>query len=432
MIGQNEKPGPFCGVRWFPTLEFPPEAKEKGFVNGEFQPNQSDRSTIFKCAKDGKVYWAKYLIKDSLGFETRLARQQHIYAFMQTELSNMHETELQGMLPFRELFTCSNQVTLEITEDIGATNPCEPDMTAQQIVKFIFRMLAMTQIDFTKIGEYFVWHADLRPSNVNAEGQVIDFEFLGREAARRVGDNPEITNEQRAGDMSERTAAWQIAILLVCVFADDGPETAKQICKARREDSKRDIPLALNSIKSDPLRGVVHDMIREFSDLRVFCVDPTHKPAICAELKAQYDKFKDFVNVGMDAVETAWKAVEAKNAAKSEAIQAAKKAAEETAADEGDDTEDEGDAKQEEEEEEEAVEEVQDITDDAAYEEAGKGGEPAKMADTVKPSAEAVKPSVSSTSAVAPSTTSAVTPKKTNAVPSPFFPKRKRKRGKSE
>lgn len=134
----------FRGIRWFPALVFP--VADHGYTAGAFQPG-SYRSTIFKCTKGGKDYWAKYLIKEACGFEALMKIQTEAYRLMQTKLDAMHK-DLKGMLPFRETYVCSRQVHLEITQDIGQTNPCGGTMTERGARKFIFRMLAMTQLNF--------------------------------------------------------------------------------------------------------------------------------------------------------------------------------------------------------------------------------------------------------------------------------------------
>lgn len=313
VMENNSVPKPFQGVRWFPTL-----VTRFGFKNGTFQPGRSDRSTVFKCTKEGKIYWAKYLIKETQGFAENLLLQTRIYEFMQTELKEMHHKKLKRMLPFREIFSCSEQVALEITRDIGETNSRGggPGLTtAKQIIKFIFRMLAMTQIDFKKLGARdFYWHADLRPSNVNAKGQVIDFEFL-TVSGRRVGKNIELTKEQQRGfQPSKFTAAWQIAMLLVCVFAKNGAKTAKKIRKACEKNEPFDnYGIDLSSILPLELREDVRSLIFEFARPCVYHFMAVPKYDIAAKLKARYDQFAKYVDGGgTAAVSAAWEETKAK------------------------------------------------------------------------------------------------------------------------
>lgn len=356
LVAHNKKPKAFHGVRWFPTVSF---LEGKGYVNGEFQPNCSNRSSLFKCTKDGKRYWAKYLIKEYAKFEGLTKTQTQVYNFMRAELPKMHK-KLGGMLPFRESFPCSDQVVLEVTRDIGKTNP-QKNMKLSKAKLFVFRMLAMTQIDFKKLGleEEFYWHADLRPQNVNAKGQVIDFEFLGFNGQRN-SDNPELSEEQRNGGPTQFTAAWQIAILMVCLFAVGGRDKAQEIRDARRKNSSEHIPVDLAKLHAD-LRGDVRRLITKLSCLDVYNVERAY--GISAVLKAQYGIFKKYVD--------GWEKPEDEIAADAKEDAEEAEAAARAAATKAEEEEEEEEAKEEEEEAEAKEEEAKPTGDDEAF--TGKG-----------------------------------------------------------
>lgn len=293
MAVNENKISEFQGVRWFPYLGITDDGV---YENAEFQPGRSNRSTIFRCRKGGQDYWAKYLIKDCLSFKDVINLQQKVYKFMKRELEAMHK-DLRGMLPFRQAYFCSDQVVLEVTRDIGATKPTLAQMRSERDArKFVFRMLAMTQIDFSKRKKKeprnFFWHADLRPANVNAKGQVIDFEFLGRNVAR--SGNVELSREQQSGTVTVRTAAWQIAMLIVCVFVVDGAVKAKEIRDACGKGLNFDLTSLLfvnHPYVPKPFRVDLVQLLRDFAIPAVYlCI--AEQAQIRGKLKGHYEKFE--------------------------------------------------------------------------------------------------------------------------------------------
>lgn len=236
---------------------------------------------------------------EQTGWDALLDSQDALYAFMQVELDAMHP-QVKGMLPFRTTFKpLSKNVALQFTRDIGPTSPefKEAIKSEAQARQLILRMLAMTQIDFSKFQKGdrpFRWHADLRPANVNAYGHVIDFEFLGRKCRRGNWSktNPEITNEQTDGHApTERTAAWQIAMLVARIFLKKGSEIALDIRAAAEKKQKYEYSGTcwLRELTPQTLVNDVKNLLEALACYEV--LEGNNADYAIEKLKEQYAKF---------------------------------------------------------------------------------------------------------------------------------------------
>lgn len=255
-------------VMWFTASELNSrEELVSEFGNCEFAPLHSRRHSLYLTTGG---WFLKLLQRDGDNWDELVNEHHRKIEFVSASLSSAH-VELEGMIPAHKFRRLSDQFGIQAVKQVGGMGVVGLYHRQDGLRKFLFRMLALAQIPLYDDGEYLC-HGDLQGANVNAEGQVIDFEFLGRETSKR-SDAPEISWEQYSGrNLTPHTAAWQLAVLLVEAAGTDeaGNDQAWKLHNMRQSGNSQPFsptfPVELGKFWKEVLTGMVH----AFGSLEVY------------------------------------------------------------------------------------------------------------------------------------------------------------------